>query len=196
MILDVELLVRAQQGDSSAVAEVVARFDDKARTIAAPFFMADGDRDDVLQEAMVGILRGIRTFRADRLRGGNVDAYLAMCVRRWLIWSCVKRPGRLKNRPLNEAIRVASLAEDEAAVSVDQWLPDRRADVVRRVEARAELAALLEVVERDCPPSEARAVIGLACGLSYAELADQRGISRKTIDGALFRARQRLRTAA
>jgi RNA polymerase sporulation-specific sigma factor len=189
---DADLVALAQRGDRPASAELVARYTDTAYGIATRFYMPGAERDDVRQEALVGILRAIRTYRPGH--AVPFAGFVKMCVYRWLITACVQAPGREKHAPLNEALRAVpnEWGELDQAVSI---IEDVRAGVPELLEQRAELHDLVAGLAR-LSPLEARCVVSLALGFTYAEVEAATGRSFKGIDNAIQRGRRRLREAA
>jgi RNA polymerase sporulation-specific sigma factor len=189
---DTDLVTRAQQGDRDASAELVARYTDTAYGIATRFYMPGGERDDVRQEALIGILRAIRTYRP--AHSVPFAGFVKMCVYRWLVTACVQAPGREKHGPLNESLRAVpnEWGGLDEAVTI---LEDVRAGVPELLEQRAALHALVVGLAR-LSPLEARCVVSIALGFSYAEIEAATGKSFKGIDTAIQRGRRRLREAA
>lgn len=188
---DTTLVARARAGDHAATETLVERYRERAERIAARFFFAGGDRDDVRQEALFGILRAIRNFRVDG--GSTFSAFVEMCVRRWLA-TCVVDSMREKRRVLTNSVRTG---RDEAGrvVAVVDVLSDPCADVGRVAEGRAELSRIVELLPT-LTTTERRALLGVTNGFSYAELEASFGLGFKTADNAVQRARRKLREAA
>lgn len=148
-----------------------------AYRIAARFYLPGSDRDDVQQEALIGLWKALRDFNGSGVKA----AFLAMAVNRHLATK-VKQAGRDKHRPLNEAIRVA-LDEDGETVPIVDLLEGQRSEGGSAANQLVAMRLLLTPLER-------RAVVGVACGMAYAELGEFR-----SVDNALQRARRKLRAA-
>lgn len=188
---DRQLVAAAQSGDPSALEEIVRRHGERARRIGLAFHMPDGERADVEQEALVGLLRAVRTFRPDG--GREFGSFVRMCVWRYLVSVCVLRPQRGAAK-LTEAVRVG-YDEDGDEWPVVDLLPAPGNDVPSLVEGREEVARLMRGLSR-CSQLEAISLVGLTCGLSYREIEERHGYAYKTADNAVQRARTKLREAA
>lgn len=151
-----------------------------AHWIACDFTFPDGDRDDVRQEALVGLLSGLRSYRPD-VGGGCKKAFLSMVIRRRLS-SQLRQRQRAKRGPVSTALRVG-VDEDGETVSLVELLPDRRepGDACERLRLFHERLPTLTQRERV-------AVVGLAIGCDYAELGQP-----KAIDNAYQRGMRKLR---
>lgn len=162
-----------------------------AYSIARRFDFPGADRDDVRQEALVAL------WQAQRSYDGRVPLkpHLALSVHRRLC-SKLREALRLKHRALNEATSLTEL-EGRRAAGVAQWVERRpgKPQVVGSIPAPGFTSqpgwALSSSVSDALAPltlAERRAVVGVACGFTYAELGDS-----KAVDNALQRARRKLR---
>jgi len=102
-----ELAVLAKNGDDEAMHLVFAESRDMLRSMANLYYMVGADRDDVIQEGMIGLLGAIRTFDPDA--GASFKTFSNLCVRRHII-NAVKMAGRKKYTMLNEAVSIDTAA--------------------------------------------------------------------------------------
>lgn len=176
------------------------RFRPLAYAIARGYFLPGADEDDVRQEAMIGVWKGLRDYRPDR--GTTLRSFVALCVRRQLI-TALKLARRGKHEVLNRAVYVDTpVAGEEDELTQLGMLVAPGADPARIVEDREYVAAILDVVAHDLTPLERRALIGFANGRSYAEIAEEVGgghtywpdgrVRHKRVENALIRARTKL----
>jgi RNA polymerase sporulation-specific sigma factor len=158
-----------------------------AERIAQIYSFPGAEADDVRQEALVGLVRGIRSFRPGR--GMELTPFLAMAIRRQ-IFNGLRAATRGKHEPLNRSIREGE-TDDGFVVDVVETLTSGR-DAFDDLVDRLEAGELLEFVQSErLSLVERRAVIGRAVGMTYAELGPT-----KTVDNALQRAREKLKAAA
>jgi RNA polymerase sporulation-specific sigma factor len=144
-----------------------------AHMIARDYYIPGADRDDVTQEALIGLWIAARDYDPDK---GSFKTFARVVIHRRLT-SC-----------LNAATTHRALALTDAAR--DQDLPHLH-QVSDRVEEREELADLLSRIDSELSVFERHCVIGIAFGVSYFELGEYR-----RVDNALMRARRKLRVAA
>lgn len=156
-----------------------------ARSIARDYFLPGAEPQDVEQEALIGLWEASRDFNGY----GTFKQFAAMVIRRRL-QTCVKHANREKHKPLTGAAR-NSWAEDGEPRPILDTLPHLH-QVADLAEDHEQIRAVLASIARDLTPIERQAVIGIASGLSYAEI----GLPFKQIDNALARARRKLRAAA
>jgi len=94
-------------------ADLTRRYRPLALGIARDWFLPGSDPDDVRQEAMLGLLVGIRSYQPER--GIPLATYLRFSVRMWLA-AAAKMANAEKHGPLNTSARVVVGDEDESAI--------------------------------------------------------------------------------
>ena len=99
-LTDEQLALQAQNGDAEAEEYLLTRFKDMVLSRAAIYYIVGGDRDDVVQEGMIGLVKAIRGYKAEQ---GSFSNFAYVCVTRQII-SAVRSANREKHGPLNDAI--------------------------------------------------------------------------------------------
>jgi len=153
-----------------------------ARGIAREFYIPGADKDDVEQEALIGLWIAARDYEPDK---GTFRSFAALVVRRRLV-ACVKTATRKKHLVLNAAIRTKIDTEGDTQAIAD-LLPSLH-QVVDVAESREQLAVVITAIGSDLTEFERECVIGIATGVDYLALGPY-----KKVDNALFRARRKLR---
>lgn len=184
----------AKGGDPRAMEAVVSNYDPMCRSMASDYYITGAGRDDVLQEARIGIMRAVASY--DLAAETPFGAFARMCVTRAVI-TAVIGARRMKHDVLSGSVRVGT-TDDGKEVEVLDLLPaGSSADPFAVVVARERMEALIVAVGT-LTELERRAVIGISDGASYAAIAglpDGSG-KPKSIDNAAQRGRAKLRDAA
>jgi RNA polymerase sporulation-specific sigma factor len=107
---ELDLILAAQAGDERASAALVAKYRSFVRCKARSYFLAGADRDDVVQEGMIGLYKAIRDYRADRQ--SSFRSFAELCVTRQLI-TAIKTASRQKHGPLNTYVSLQRSATTE-----------------------------------------------------------------------------------
>ncbi len=186
---DEELVVLAPD-DDQALHELIERYRGYARNKARSYFLAGGDHDDVVQEAMIGLYKAIRDY--DPQARATFRSFAELCITRQIL-TAIKTATRQKHQPLNSYIPldVPKLDEDGAPVA-DALAAPSPDDPLRRIvitdeerELRAALRELLSSLEAD--------VLQLYMeGRTYQEIAEHLGRHVKCIDNAVQRIKRKL----
>lgn len=93
--LDEQLWLASQNGDSEALRHLITRYDRLATSLCGSYCAAGMEREDLLQEAYLGLLKAIRSFQPEK--GIPFSAFAGLCMKRQLI-SAVRRQNTGKNR--------------------------------------------------------------------------------------------------
>lgn len=167
--------------------QLVRQWAHYAYTIASDFYLPGSDIEDVKQEALVGLLRGLRGHDPAR---GPLKTFLAMSIRRQLI-TAVKRERRQKHLALNESAR-RGLDTDGETVEIVDLLEAADSDPHERLILRLRLAAIVCGIGR-LSDLERR---WLFASINEDGWSHRDGCVNKTADNAVQRARRKLREAA
>ncbi|MDR3691363.1 MAG: RNA polymerase sporulation sigma factor SigH [Fimbriimonas sp.] len=188
-MLDEEVVHLAKAGHSGATEFLISRYRPLVETKAKAYFVMGADREDVIQEGMIGLYKAIRDFRVDRLN--KFRPFAELCVTRQII-TAVKTATRQKHVPLNGYVSLHRGGEAQ-----DSSLLDVLADGDPHV---AERAALCEKLPQDLQDMMKEALSDLErcvlrCyldGLSYREMSRELACHTKSIDNALQRVKRKI----
>lgn len=160
--------------------EVVEEYEPLLQTIASDYYVPGGNREDLLQEARIALIRSYDNYDPDK----NIpfSAYAALCVRRQLK-DFVKAQRRKKHQVLNQA---GSLEQNPYRPS------DNSTDPETELLAREALDFLQRIAESCLTHLERKVLSGYLAGESYRRMARQLGKDEKTVDNALTRVRRKI----
>lgn len=102
----IELVKKAQQGDSVAMESLIAEYMWLARSKARKYFLSSGGYDDLLQEGLMGIFKAIRDF--DPEKNDNLTAFMSMCIGSQ-IKDAIRTSSRAKHKILSDAAPIETL---------------------------------------------------------------------------------------
>jgi RNA polymerase sporulation-specific sigma factor len=194
---DEDLVELACAGDDNALRELLDRFRPHVRSKARSYFLVGGDRQDVIQEAMIGLYKAVRDY--DRTKHPSFRHFADICMTRQVI-SAVKRATRHKHAPLNSYVSLSSLGGDadgterHDGVGVDHMasLTDRSPEPAERVAESSELEQLAAFCADVLSDLETKVLSRYVAGDSYADIAAELGRHTKAIDNALQRIKRKL----
>jgi RNA polymerase sporulation-specific sigma factor len=190
---DAALAAAAQRGDEAAAEELVRRYKGIVVSKASFYFMAGGDREDVVQEGLIGIVKAIRSFDPDG--GSSFATFADLCVNRQII-SAVKGAARQKHRPLNESISFEQEVETEeggSALLGNLLATDSESDPLSQLLLRECMDGLRGGGRESFSALERRVWQLYLQGRSYEEIAALLDRPLKSVDNAMQRARRKLR---
>jgi RNA polymerase sporulation-specific sigma factor len=187
--LDDDALAQAAQGgDDLALRTLVARYLPVARRAGRRWFLVGGDRDDVEQEALIGLCEAVRDY--DPGQGTSFRSFAELCVSRQVL-TAVRRATRHKHLPLNHSVPLTR-APDEVVDLRSVIAPDDPAETVVAQagvdDALASLSVLLSPLERE--------VLALCLERrSYGEIGARLGRPAKAVDNAVQRIKRKAELA-
>jgi RNA polymerase sporulation-specific sigma factor len=189
---DEDLVVLYQRGDRRAVEELLDRYRNFTRLKARSYFLAGADKDDIIQEGMIGLYKAIRDF--DPGHETAFRSFAEICITRQII-TAVKTATRQKHVPLNQYVSLSKpIAADEEPdwVLMDVLQSTHVSDPAELVISHDELRSIKLAFAEILSDFEAEVLHMYVEGKSYQEIADHLGRHQKSIDNALQRIKRKV----
>ena len=186
---DEELAELSGSGDRRATEYILNRYKNLVKSRARAYFLAGADRDDIIQEGMIGLFKAIRDF--DITKQPTFRSFAELCIKRQII-TAVKASTRLKHQPLNSYVSLSEPAYDDDKTLVE-IIAERKASDPEEIFLRREN---FEAINRDIESklsSLEKTVFSLYLrGLNYQEIALELKRTPKSIDNALQRIKKKI----
>jgi RNA polymerase sporulation-specific sigma factor len=187
---DEELVAEVRAGDEDALVDLLERYRRFARAKARSYFLVGGDREDVVQEAMIGLYKAVRDYEPGR--DASFRSFADLCITRQIL-TAVKAATRQKHVPLNAYVPLdRPESPDSARPLRDSIVDDGGDDPLRRVLDTDELRELRAVVGEVLSGLETEVLDLYVEGRSYQEIAEHLGRHVKSVDNALQRIKRKL----
>ncbi|HEX6663718.1 MAG TPA: RNA polymerase sporulation sigma factor SigH [Gaiellaceae bacterium] len=192
---DLQLVLRARNGDGGAMDVLIRRYTSFVRLKASSYFLAGGDSEDLVQEGLIGLYKAVRDFRADKET--SFRSFAELCVTRQII-TAIKTATRFKHAPLNTYVSFSHTPagqDSEGECTLGDALPGPGVnDPSVCVISTEELQSLVFTLGTGLSPLEAEALRLYLEGSSYEEMAELLDRDTKTIDNALQRVKRKILT--
>ena len=191
---ELALVTSAQAGDQQACADLVRRYRAMIRSKARSYYLVGADRDDIIQEGMIGLYKAIRDYDASRL--ASFHSFAELCVPRQII-TAVKSATRHKHSPLNGYVslsRSTSMEDEGERLLSDILAAKGVCDPAEIVVSSWETEFIRSGVVQALSPFETRVLSLYTNGRSYQEIADALGRHTKAVDNALQRVKRKMET--
>ncbi len=184
------IIRRAQQGDNQAINLLIQKNMDIVYAKARYFFIKGLEREDVIQEGLVGLYKAIRDYREDR--SASFRGFAQLCIHRQLI-SAIKRANRQKHIPLNSSTSIdRSIDFNEGSRSYKEIIPNNDRDLEDRYIYKEQLNLLFKVLDETLTNLEKEVFLQYLENRSYQEISENLNVNIKTVDNALQRARKKI----
>lgn len=188
---DEEIVELAQQGEQSAVEYLVDKYRNFVRAKARSYFLIGADKEDIIQEGMIGLFKAIRDYRTDKLT--SFRAFAELCITRQII-TAIKTATRQKHIPLNSYISLNKPIYDEES---DRTLMDilsttKITNPEEIIISREEFIFIERKMGEILSSLEWKVLMAYLEGKSYQEIAVELKRHVKSIDNALQRVKRKL----
>src|SRR5437763_237573 len=165
---DLQLVLKARNGSSAAMDQLIRRYTSFVRLKASSYFLAGGDSEDLIQEGLVGLYKAVRDFRADKET--SFRSFAELCVTRQII-TAIKSATRFKHAPLNTYVSFSHTPagqEPETECMLGDALPGPSVDdPASCVISTEELQSLLACLGSTLSPLESHVLTCYLEGRSY-----------------------------
>ena len=182
--------IRGERGDE-ALDYLINKYRNFVRSKARSYFLIGADREDIVQEGMIGFFKAIRDYRPDKL--SSFRAFAELCVTRQII-TAIKTATRQKHIPLNSYVSLNKpiYDEDSDRTLLDVLSGARISDPEELVISHEEFIDIEQKMEEILSDLEWRVLMSYLDGKSYQEIAVDLHRQVKSIDNALQRVKRKL----
>lgn len=190
VLSDEELVARSHAGDELADEELIERYKNTVRLKTRPYFLMGADREDLIQEGMIGLFKAIRDY--SQSHEASFRSFADMCIHRQII-TAIKRAARKKHGPLNTYISIyRSEDEPDERPLVDTIASSRVDNPEDMLISRESYEGVEDMLRGMLTPLERQVLDLFLSGLSYQEISQKLGRGTKTVDNALQRIKKKL----
>ncbi|MGM0920628.1 MAG: RNA polymerase sporulation sigma factor SigH [Bacillota bacterium] len=189
-LTDEILLDLVQKGDSESTDFLISKYRNFVRAKASRYFLIGGEREDIVQEGMIGLYKAIRDFKVDKQ--ASFKAFAELCITRQII-TAIKTATRQKHTPLNSYVSLYKpLFEDDNHTLLDVIPGTKTMDPATLI-INQEKALDIEMKMAEMLSDLERKVLALYMdGQSYVEISEELNKHVKSIDNALQRVKRKL----
>ncbi|MFN2526538.1 MAG: RNA polymerase sporulation sigma factor SigH [Actinomycetota bacterium] len=191
-LTDQELVARARSGEDRGLQALLERYRSFARAKARSYFLAGSDREDVIQEGMIGLFKAVRDF--DTSQETPFRAFAELCISRQIL-TAIKTANRHKHQPLNSSVSLDAPAYNNSVSErplSDHLLAPAFNDPAELVVSAEEIEAIRDSMQDNLTKLEGDVLRLYMDGKSYEEIAGALGNHVKSIDNALQRIKRKL----
>ncbi len=191
MMLDETIVEAAREGDDAAQEYLINKYKNFVRAKARSYFLIGADREDIIQEGMIGLYKAIRDFRNDKL--ASFRAFAELCITRQII-TAIKTATRQKHIPLNSYVSLNKPIYDEESdrTLLDVLSGNKVTDPEELVISREEFVDIEHKMGEFLSDLEWKVLMSYLDGHSYQEIAKDLRRHVKSIDNALQRVKRKL----
>ena len=176
---DEELICRLRAGESSIEEYLLEKYKPFVKSKSRALFLVGGDKEDLIQEGMIGLFKAIRDYNSET--GAPFAAFAKLCVERQ-IYTAIEAAGRMKNAPLNAYISLSEESETLMDGGIEDAVIEKTSFQQMYLDAQGYLSRM-----------EKEVLSFFLEGKEYTEIAEILGKTDKSIDNALQRIKAKIR---
>jgi RNA polymerase sporulation-specific sigma factor len=190
-MMDEEVVCEAVNGDPEALEFLINKYKNFVKSKARSYFLIGADREDIIQEGMIGLYKAIRDFNPDKL--SSFRAFAELCITRQII-TAIKTATRQKHIPLNSYISLNKpiYDEDSDRTLLDILTGAKISDPEELIISREEFEDIEGKMGEILSKLEWQVLMSYLGGKSYQEIAKDLKRHVKSIDNALQRVKRKL----
>ncbi|WP_211749508.1 RNA polymerase sporulation sigma factor SigH [Paenibacillus sp. Marseille-Q4541] len=188
---DEDIVQAVHDNDSEALEYLINKYRNFVRAKARSYFLIGADREDIIQEGMIGLYKAIRDFRGDKL--ASFKAFAELCITRQII-TAIKTATRQKHIPLNSYVSLDKPIYDEESdrTLMDVICGSQVSDPEELIINQEEFVGLEDKMSEILSDLERKVLMLYLDGRSYQEIAVDLNRHVKSIDNALQRVKRKL----
>lgn len=193
---DEELILRIRDGEEKITDYIMEKYKNLVRSKAGSMYILGADREDLIQEGMIGLFKAIRDY--DIGRDASFATFADLCVARQM-YTAVQAAGRKKHAPLNSYVSLytgnGSDKTEEEKELLDSLVSRDEQNPEELLIDRENVERIEKAIESELSSFERQVLDLYLTGMKYTEIARVLGKDDKSTDNALQRCRSKIRKA-
>ena len=189
---DEQVILEIQKGDKQALSYLMNKYKELVNIKVSKYFMVGAEKEDIVQEGLIGLFKAIKTFKKDK--NNSFKSFANMCIERQLI-TAIKSSTRQKHMPLNSYLSLNASAydsEEENGIELINTLDNKTVeDPLETVMKKEYYEQIENSMEKSLSTFEKQVLDGYVKGYSYVTIAKQLDSPVKSVDNAIQRIRKK-----
>lgn len=188
---DEKLAIMAQEGERGAMDYLLDKYKGLVKARAHSYFLIGADREDIIQEGMIGLYKAIRDFKEDKQ--SSFSAFADLCATRQIV-TAIKTATRMKHIPLNNYVSLnRPVYDDESEKTLIDLVAEKIVSDPEQIVINDEAYKYTSSeIFKNLSKFEKSVLRLYLDGKSYHEISDMLSRSAKSIDNALQRIKRKL----
>ena len=189
---DEEIVARIKSGDEKALSYILDKYKELVNMKVGKYFLIGAEREDIVQEGMIGLYKAIKNFVPDKQN--SFKSFANICIERQLI-TAIKTSNRQKHLPLNSYLSLNISAydnnEEDGAELIDTFDGNTAEDPLETVMKKEYYEQMQNNIEKTLSKFEKQVLDRFIKGESYSVIAKKLDSPIKSVDNAIQRIRKK-----
>lgn len=188
-MINIHTIHAAKKGDKDAIEKIFENFKQVINFKVKKYFLQGGDKEDLVQEAMIGLFKAINSY--DENKNSSFITFAFLCIKRQII-TAIRHSNSGKHKILNKAISTSNEEYDDADFIYDNkslnfYSPE---DICLSKEKIKYLNKFLKI---HLSPMEHKIFEYILVDMTYIEIAEKMGREPKSIDNSIQRIKNKIK---
>ena len=187
---DEEVIEKIQNGDKEAEEYIIGKYKQLVSMKISRYFIIGAEKEDIMQEGMIGLFKAIRDFEVDKQN--SFKTFANLCIERQLI-TAIKTSNRQKHMPLNSYLSLNTNAydnDDETAL-IEVFDSNILEDPLDTITKQEYYSYVETQVRKNLSDFEEQVLQKFIEGESYNKIAEKLSAPVKSVDNAIQRIRKK-----
>ena len=192
-VTDEELILMYRDGEEEAAGFIMNKYKNLVRKKAGSMYILGADKEDLIQEGMIGLFKAVRDY--DMGRDVNFYTFADLCVSRQM-YTAVQASNRQKHLPLNTYIYSQSMNAEEGNEEyplVNTLTSQKDTNPEEMIIEQENAEQMESAILKELSEFEKQVFELHLTGMTYTEIAKVLGRDEKSTDNALQRMKTKIR---
>lgn len=189
---DEEIIKEIRNGDKQALSYLMNKYKEMVNLKVGKYFMVGAEKEDIVQEGLIGLFKAIKTFNAEK--NNTFKTFANMCIERQLI-TAIKSSNRQKHMPLNSYLSLNMSAydneEENGAELMDTFDSKTIEDPLETIISKEYYSEIEKSIDKTLSQFEKQVLDRYMKGESYVTIAKRLDSPVKSVDNAIQRIRKK-----
>ena len=187
---DEEIISMIQAGDEQALNFLINKYKDIVNMKVGKYFIIGAEKEDIIQEGMIGLFKAIRNFDANKQN--SFKTFANLCIERQLI-TAIKTSNRQKHIPLNSSLSLNATAyeDDDNTALMEIFNNSNVEDPLDTITKKEYYQIVEKTIDKSLSNFEKKVLEQYIQGESYTSIAENLNTPVKSIDNAIQRIRKK-----
>ena len=190
-LTDEQIISQIKEGDEQALSFLLDKYKDLVNSKVGKYFIIGAEREDIIQEGMIGLYKAIRGF--DHCKQNTFKTFANLCIERQLI-TAIKSSNRQKHIPLNSYLSLNTSAYDnneDGTELIETFEVDTIEDPLETIMKKESVDEIQKTMHKSLSKFEEQVLDRYIQGDSYEIIAKRLDTPVKSVDNAIQRIRKK-----
>ena len=190
-LTDEQIISQINEGDEQALSFLLDKYKDLVNSKVGKYFIIGAEREDIIQEGMIGLYKAIRGF--DHCKQNTFKTFANLCIERQLI-TAIKSSNRQKHMPLNSYLSLNTSAYDndeDGTELIETFEVDTIEDPLETIMKKESFDEIQKTMHKSLSKFEEQVLDRYIQGESYEIIAKRLDTPVKSVDNAIQRIRKK-----